>query len=116
MAEIEDDGSLAFLNIPRDENNKSFNCPQVSQSQLINTTFWVADYLEDIPTKFSKSKGKAGQTLVKIKPTKDAPDSQCQKFFTGSTDILYTLQCVRKLKAFPRRCTLRGNGNRYWLE
>lgn len=43
MAEIEDDGSLAFLNIPRDENNKSFNCPQVSQSQLINK-----DYYESI--------------------------------------------------------------------
>ena len=24
--EIEDDGSLAFLQIPRDENNRSFNC------------------------------------------------------------------------------------------
>lgn len=40
-----DDGSLAFLNIPRDENNRSFNCDETSQSKLVNTTFWVVDYV-----------------------------------------------------------------------
>ena len=29
--EEKDDGSLAFLNIPRDENNRSFNCDATSQ-------------------------------------------------------------------------------------
>lgn len=37
----EDDGSLAFLNIPRDENSRSFNCDETTQSKLVNTTFWV---------------------------------------------------------------------------
>lgn len=38
----EDDGSLAFLNIPRDENSRSFNCDETTQSKLVNTTFgWL---------------------------------------------------------------------------
>mgnify|MGYP006894137826 CR=1 FL=1 len=31
----EDDGSLAFLNIPRDENSRSFNCDETTQSKLV---------------------------------------------------------------------------------
>lgn len=66
----EDDGSLAFLNIPRDENSRSFNCDETTQSKLVNTTFWVVDFIEEVPTRFSKAKGVKGQTLVKIKPSK----------------------------------------------
>lgn len=65
-----DDGSLAFLNIPRDESNRSFNCDETTQSKLVNTSFWVCDFIEDVPTRFSKTKGTKGQTLVKIKPDK----------------------------------------------
>lgn len=61
----EDDGSLAFLNIPRDENSRSFNCDETTQSKLVNTTFWVVDFIEEVPTRFSKAKGVKGQTLVK---------------------------------------------------
>ena len=53
----EDDGSLAFLNIPRDENSRSFNCDETTQSKLVNTTFWVVDFIEEVPTRFSKAKG-----------------------------------------------------------
>lgn len=112
----QDDGSLAFLNIPRDENSRSFNCDETTQSKLVNTEFWVVDFIEDVPTKFSKQKGKTGQTLVKIKPKADSPDSDAKKFFTGSTDILYVLKKIREMKKFPRRVTLRGNGNRYYFE
>lgn len=111
-----DDGSLSFLNIPRDENSRSFNCDETTQSKLVNTQFWVTDFIEDVPTRFSKSKGKAGQTLVKIKPQKDSPESDAKKFFTGSTDILYVLKKIKEMKAFPRRVTLRSNGNRYFFE
>lgn len=111
-----DDGSLAFLRIPRDENNKSFNCSETTQSKLVNTTFWVVDFLEDVPTRFSKAKGQKGQTLVKIKPSPDAPESDAKKFFTGSTDILYILTQIKERNAFPRRVTLRGNGNRFYFE
>ena len=87
-----DDGSLAFLNIPRDEKSRSFNCEQTSQSKLVNTTFWVVDFLERVPTRFSKSKQTEGQTLVMVKKEKDAPESEARKFFTGSQEILYILQ------------------------
>lgn len=115
--EMEDDGSLACLQIPRDENNRSFNCETTTQSKLVNTTFWVVDFIEEVETRFSKSKGSAGQTLVKIQ-VKDpkAPDSDAKKFFTGSADILHILKKVKEMNKFPRRVTLRGNGNRYWME
>jgi hypothetical protein len=81
MADIIDDGSLACLHIPRDEKNRSFNCDETTQSKLVNTQFWVVDYIEDVPTRFSKAKGTKGQTLVKIKSKKDSPDSEAKKFF-----------------------------------
>lgn len=116
MEQKEDDGSLAFLKIPRDENNRSFNCDETTQSKIVNTKFWVTDFIEEVPTRFSKAKGVKGQTLVRIKPQKDSPDTEAKKFFTGSADILYVLKKIKELGAFPRRVTLRGNGNRYWFE
>lgn len=114
--ESEDDGSLACLAIPRDENNRSFNCDTTTQSKLVNTTFWVVDFIEAVETRFSKSKGTSGQTLVKIKADKDASESEAKKFFTGSADILHVLKVLKQMNKFPRRVTLRGNGNRYWFE
>ena len=116
MDTITDDGSLECLKIPRNENNRSFNCDETTQSKLVNTTFWVVDFIEEVPTKFSKAKGNKGQTLVKVKPEKDSPDSAAKKFFTGSVDILYILQKIKEMNKFPRRVTLRGNGNRYYFE
>lgn len=116
METIIDDGSLECLKIPRDENNRSFNCDETTQSKLVNTTFWVVDFIKDVPTKFSKAKGNKGQTLVKIKPQKDSPESEAKKFFTGSTDILYVCQQIKKMNAFPRRVTLRSSGNRFFFE
>ena len=51
MEQNNDDGSLAFLNIPRDENSRSFNCDETTQSKLVNTQFWVVDYIEDVEPK-----------------------------------------------------------------
>ena len=112
----EDDGSLSCLNIPRDMNSRSFNCDETTQSKLVNTEFWVVDFIEEVPTRFSKQKGTKGQTLVKIKPHKDSSEMEARKFFTGSADILYILQKLREMNKFPRRVTMRGNGNRYWFE
>lgn len=111
-----DDGSLGFLCIPRDENCRSFNCEETTQSKLVNTSFWVVDFIEEVPTRFSKSKGTKGQTLVKIKPDRNSPDSESRKFFTGSADILYILKKIREMDKFPRRVTLRGSGNRFYFE
>lgn len=60
----EDDGSLAFLRIPRDESSRSFNCDETTQSKLVNTTFWVVDFIEEVPTRFSKSKGTKGGSFL----------------------------------------------------
>lgn len=114
--QIEDDGSLAFLNIQRDINNRSFNCDEITQSKLVNTSFWVVDFIEDVPTRYSKAKGSSGQTLVKIKPHKDSVESECKKFFTGSIEILYVLQKIQEMQKFPRRVTLRSSGNRFFFE
>lgn len=112
----EDDGSLAFLNIPRDANSRSLQGDEIKQSKIVNTSFWVHDFLEDIPTRFSKQKGTTGQTLVQIRPRQDSSESEAQKFFTGSTDILYVLREIKKRNAFPRKVTLRANGNRFYFE
>lgn len=114
--EIKDDGSLEFLKIPRDYNSRSFNCDETTQSKLVNTTFWVVDFIEDVPTRFSKAKGVKGQTLVKIKPSMDSGETEAKKFFTGSADILYVLQKIKEMDKFPRRVTLRVSGNRYYFE
>lgn len=111
-----DDGSLAFLNIPRDQNSRSLKGDEVKQSKIVNTQFWVFDFLEDVPTRFSKSKGTKGQTLVQIRPNRDSAESEAQKFFTGSADILYVLQEIKKRNAFPRKVTMRADGNRFYFE
>lgn len=116
MDNMNDDGSLAFLGIPRDATSRSFNCDATTQAKLTNTSFWLVDFLEDVPTRFSRSKGTAGQTLVKIKFDPKQPDSEARKFFTGSQDILYILREIRKRDAFPRRVTMRQSGNRFFLE
>ena len=74
-----DDGSLAALNIAPDENNKHFNCSETTQQKLINTTFWVFDYIDGVKTKFGESR-----YLVKIKPERNSPESEAKKFFTNS--------------------------------
>lgn len=114
--DIEDDGSLSFLNIPKNEESKSFNCDIITQQKLVNTQFWVFGYFEDIPTKFSKNKGTTGQTLVHIRYNKEDSESDGKKFFTGSADILYILQQIKARDAFPRKVTMRAQGNKYFLE
>lgn len=116
MQEREDDGTLDFLQIPRDENSRSFNCDETTQSKLVNTSFWVVDFIKEVPTRFSKQKGIKGQTLVKIKPEKDSPECMAKKFFTGSQDILYILEKIKEMNKFPRKVTLRSNGNRFFFE
>lgn len=56
--EINDDGSLACLNIPRNADSRSFNCDVITQSKLCNREFYVLDYIEDVPTRYSKQEGK----------------------------------------------------------
>lgn len=111
MSEIEDDGSLGFLNIPADATNKHFNCPETTQQKLTNLSFWVVDFLEGVKTKFGENR-----VLVKIKMNQDDKDSEAKKFFTNSTEIKYVLQKIREMNKLPRKVTMRASGTRYYFE
>ena len=113
---LEDDGSLAFLKIPKNEDSRHLVGDEINQSKIVNTTFWIFNFLENVPTKYTKIKGTPGQTLVQIRPQKDSQESESKKFFTGSEQILYVLREIQKRNAFPRKVTLRGEANRYYIE
>ncbi|MDR1341476.1 MAG: hypothetical protein LBK58_15710 [Prevotellaceae bacterium] len=106
-----DDGSLSFLQIEPDKNSRHFNCSETQQQKLINTSFWIIDYIEDVKTKFGNNR-----FLVKIKFNRNDSDSDTKKFFTNSSEIKYTLAKIRELNAFPRKVTLRASGARYYME
>ena len=113
LQQQEDDGSLSFLNIPQDEENKHFNCNETTQQKLTNLTFWVVDYIEGVKTKFGNER-----FLVKIKfddPTPSGHDRE-EKFFTNSSEIKYVLGEIKKRKKFPRKATMRASGTRYYLD
>jgi hypothetical protein len=108
---MNDDGSLSFLKIEPDKNNRHFNCPETTQQKLTNLSFWVVDYLDDVKTKFG-----GGRFLVKIKNNKDDSETEAKKFFTNSQEIKYVLGKIKELNAFPRKVTMRVSGTRYYFE
>lgn len=108
---MEDNGSLSFLNIKPNEASKHFNSREVTQQSLINTTFWIVDYVKDVKTRYGENR-----YLVKGKHELSDMESQSFKFFTNSQDIKYILDQIALLKAFPRRVTMRVKGNYYYIE
>ncbi|MEG1539895.1 MAG: hypothetical protein RR061_09270 [Muribaculaceae bacterium] len=109
--EKEDDGTLEFLKIPIDTENRYYNCPEITQQKLTNLSFWIIDFLTDVETKYGK-----GRFLVKIKMNKDDKDSEAKKFFTNSQEIKYVVEKIKELKKLPRKVTMRASGNRYYVE
>lgn len=101
-----DDGTLEFLNISRDDTIRYFDCSEISQKQLLNTTFNIVDFIDNIKTKFGDDR-----FLVKIETSKGE-----RKFFTNAIEIKHTLSKVKELGKFPRKATMRSSGNRYYLE
>lgn len=110
IPEGDDDGSLAFLQIPSDASRRQFNCPEVTQQKLVNTTFWLIDFYDNIKTKYGM------RMLIKIKSDPKASETDARKFFTNCEDIKYVLREIKKRAAFPRKVTLRANGNHYFFE
>ena len=104
----QDDGSLAFLQIEPDANNKHFNCSEITQQKLINLSFWVIDFLDDVKTKFG-----TGRFLVKIKFNKEDPEGttfclklDIRKFYPSiNHDVLKSI-LRRKLKDKRLLCLL----------
>lgn len=111
MEQKQDDGSLSFLAIQPDEKNRHFNCPETNQQKLINLSFWVVDYLDEVKTKFGNNR-----FLVKIKFNLDDGEGEARKFFTNSTEIKYVLGKIKEMNAFPRKVTMKASGTRYFLE
>lgn len=109
----EDDGTLAFLNIPQDETNIHFNCPETTQQKLINLSFYVVRFIDGIKTKFGTER-----FIVKIRHLDNSPDKpgKEEKFFTNSSEIKYVLREIKKRNAFPRKVTMRASGTRYYFE
>lgn len=107
----QDDGSLAFLNIAPDETNKHFNCPETTQQQLINRSFWLCDFITGQRTKYGEDR-----YIVLVKFNKDDKMADARKFFTNSREIKYVLDEIKKRKAFPRHVTMRASGTRYYIE
>ena len=106
-----DDGSLSFLNIEPNVNGKYFNCIETTQQKLINLSFWIIDYIDDIKTKFGTNR-----FLIKIKFNLNDSNEDAKKFFTNSKDIKYILEKIKELNAFPRKVTMKTSGNRYYFE
>lgn len=105
-----DDGSLNFLKIERSKDCREFNCRVITQQELVNREFFLVDFLRDVQTK----NGLRYLIFIKF----DLKDSELEgrKFFTNSQSIKYILDKIEEKKAFPRRVTLKGIGNKFILE
>lgn len=106
-----DDGSLSFLNIKIEGESKTFDCPIIKQSQLINRTFYICDYEKNLKTKFGEDR-----YLVFIKFNLNDSNDIGNKFFTNSKKIKFVLDKIYELNAFPRQVTLQQIGNKFELK
>lgn len=108
---IKDNGSLASLRLPKPEGRKNFHCDKVTQQQLINKTFWIVDYDKNVKTKFGTDK-----YVVFMKYDLNDDETKAKKFFTGSAEIKQVLDMIKERNKFPRKVTMRMEGNMYWIE
>ena len=111
MEEKIDDGTLSFLNIDISKDTRHFNCDVTTQSKIVNKTFYVIDFITDMKTKHGD-----GRYLVKIRTDLNQSDSESKKFFTNSNEIKLILNKIKEMDKFPRRVTLKSNGNIYFFE
>ena len=106
-----DDGSLASLGLDTDRERKTFSCPAVRQTELVDKKIWVLDFFGDIKGKDGKMK-----YIFKAKFNLEDDESKAFKVWTGSQEIFYILDKLRKLDKFPRQVTLRkrSRGGKYF--
>jgi len=109
--EVEDDGTLAFLNLPRPEGNKQFHCDVIAIDELVNKVFYVVDYQPAVKTRYGENR-----YLVNIKFELGDSDDKARKFFTNSVEIKDVLDKIKALNKFPRKVTLRKHKKSYWFE
>lgn len=105
-----DDGTLSFLNIGHDPENKIFHCDVVRQSDLIGKSFWVLDWTENAKTRYGE------RMCILIGYTKDCPQSEQKKFMSSSKELRFQLRKIEELKAFPRYVTMCQYRNAHYFE
>ena len=111
MAEITDDGTLAFLGITKNDRDKRFTCKEEQQSNLVNKTFWVLDYFSGVKSQYGD------RYIFKIKYNLEDEETAARKVWTGSSDIQFVLDKIGEMGKFPRKVTLRKDGrNHYYFE
>lgn len=108
--DIEDDGSLKFLNIERNKKSREFNCKDISLQDLVNKEIYLIDYLDDVKTRYGM------RYLVFIKYNLEDSEMNGNKFFTNSESIKYILDKIREMDAFPRKVVVKSIGKKYILE
>ena len=113
-----DDGTLKYLNIKDDSSNKSFMCKAKTQGELVNTKFWILDYVDNVETRYSNKNGDDNCKVIVYceEYVENEGRGENFKFFSGSSRIKSVLRCVGEMDAFPRLVTLRKNGNSYYFE
>ena len=111
MAEITDDGTLAFLGITKNDRDKRFTCKEEQQSNLVNKTFWVLDYFAGVKSQYGD------RYIFKIKYNLEDEETAARKVWTGSSDIQFVLDKIGEMGKVPRKVTLRKDGrNHYYFE
>lgn len=96
------------LGIKQADEDKIFNCQQVSITDILNTEIEVIGFLPDVRTKHGE-----GRCLVHFRQTDNGAEG---KFFTNSTSLKSALAQVRE-EDFPFltviKATKLGNGKLY---
>ena len=103
----QDDGSLAFLQIEPDANNKHFNCPE-NKPAKVNQSFVLG--CRTIWTTLKRS-SEITASWLKIKFKLEDTDSEARKFFTNSQEIKYILGKIKERNAFSSKSNYEGFGN-----
>ena len=105
----DDDGTLSCLKIPPNPNREFFNCPETNQTMLKGMEFFVIDF-------HMKTTGNGNKYIVKIKFNLEDQEEDAKKFFTGSPEIKYMLDFLKKYGLLPRKVKMKGEGKNFWLE
>lgn len=83
MDTIQDDGSLAFLGITKNDRDKRFTCKEEQQSNLVNKTFWVLDYFAGVQSQYGE------RYIFKMKYNLEDDESAARKVWTGISTITW---------------------------
>lgn len=87
----------------KNERANYFDCEVIQQKELAGHIFWVVDYIDNVPTKYTKEKNSGeGRMIVLISSVRKPTErNHYRKFFTGSTLIRTTMEELKSLGKLP---------------